>query len=527
MSTPPPTSLALLLGALALTPIAPRAQETQAPTAPGRAAVDVDDLRTWLHHLASDELGGRGTGEDGFRLAAEYVRDHFAKLGLEPRGDQGTFFQRLPWAEVSVDAGATSLAFRRDGKEIVVPGARLGGSVSLGTENTGPVVLITDLEAVGDADLAGRIALVALEDDPAGRRRGGARFAAMRALQGKDLAALVFVQRDPVDGPPAGTSGARGRNRALRGASLMPSAVTFGGEDLRAVLALAGQAEALDRPGVHDLGLEATVTITVREEEAPAWNVVAVLPGGDPARRDEYVVIGSHLDHLGRRQGQLFPGADDDASGTTGVMAVASMLAARPERPARSVLFVCFCGEERGLLGSRYFVDNPPIPLESIVAELQMDMIGRDEEEARDGRRLVNRGETAEENRNTLHLVGTRQLAPALHELCVAKNESAGFELEWDQEDMFGRSDHANFARHGVPVAFFFTGLHRDYHQPTDTPDKIRYDKLLRVAGYVRDIAWELATAADRPRVDPELWQKMPRKERREPAAPLLGEDGR
>ena len=255
-------------------------------------------------------------------------------------------------------------------------------------------------------------------------------------------------------------------------------------------------------------------------------NVFAVLPGSDPERKDEYVVIGSHLDHLGLRGDTVYPGADDDGSGTTGVMAVAQMFARNKVKPKRSVLFVCFSGEESGLVGSRFFVDNSPVPLSSIVAELQMDMIGRDEEEAMDGRRRINVGETAEQNRNTLHLVGTRRLSPALHALCLEANERAGFELEYDHEDMFGRSDHANFARQGVPIAFFFTGLHMDYHQPSDTPDKIHYEKLLRVSRYVYDLAFELANQEGRPEVDPELWQEFRSGNRRnpgpeKPAAPL------
>jgi Zn-dependent M28 family amino/carboxypeptidase len=194
------------------------------------------------------------------------------------------------------------------------------------------------------------------------------------------------------------------------------------------------------------------------------------------------------------------------------------MFAKNGERPARSILFVCFCGEEKGLLGSRYFADNLPIPVESIVAELQMDMIGRDEEENSEG----DKGELAENNRNTVHLIGTKQLAPALHDLCLQRNEIAGFDIEWDQEGMFSRSDHANFARLGIPIAFFFTGLHRDYHQTTDTPDKIHYEKLLRISQWVYDIGFELGTQKGRPEIDPELWAKYRGKGRAEPAAPMM-----
>jgi len=267
------------------------------------------------------------------------------------------------------------------------------------------------------------------------------------------------------------------------------------------------------------LPLQATVAVEIDRESAPAMNVWAVLPGSDPKLRAEYVVIGSHLDHLGKRGTTIFPGADDDASGTTGVMAVATMFVKNKVRPARSVLFVCFAGEESGLIGSQYFVDNCPIPLASITGELQMDMIGRDEEENVEG----NRGEKAEDNRNSLHLIGTEKLAPALHALCLAKNERAGFDIEYDEERMFSRSDHANFARQGVPIAFFFTGLHRDYHRPSDTPDKIHYEKLLRVARYVYDIAFELAAQPGRPEVEPDLWRVYRGKRGATPAAPMRG----
>ena len=149
------------------------------------------------------------------------------------------------------------------------------------------------------------------------------------------------------------------------------------------------------------------------------------------------------------------------------------------------------------------------------------------EEESSDGGRLVNRGETAEGNRNVLHLVGTKKISSQLHDVCMATNERAGFDIEFDQESLFTRSDHANFAYKGVPIAFFFTGIHKDYHQPTDTPDKIDYPKLLRVARYVYDIGFQIADTEQRPAVDPDLWAAFKGADRRgrvvdKPAAPML-----
>ncbi len=525
----------LAIGGLAATTSAQHPGPMAADRATGAAAVTLDQARQWLGTLASPEFEGRGTGQDGFRKAADFVRDQFAALQLQPGGDDGSWFQSLNWSQRKPDIAASRVVFQLGEHTLTVPGARLSGSVQSAVAAKGTVVLLpagAD-NAIEAANLDGKIVIVLLpppdaSDGSDGRRRRGRPnypFQTMRALQGKSTAAVLLAQREAATSPLQGSSGPAGNggvNRAARGARLFPTVVAFGGDDLGALLQLAGLPATPEGKELLPLPVECEITVPVADEAAPASNVIGILRGSDPKLADEYVVIGSHLDHLGRRGDQYFPGADDDGSGTTGVLSVATMFAKNPQRPARSILFVCFCGEEMGLLGSRHFVEHPPIPLASIVGELQMDMIGRDEEEARDGGRLVNKGETAEDNRNSLHLVGTRKLSPALHALCMAKNETAGFDLEWDQEGMFSRSDHANFGRMGVPMAFFFTGLHMDYHQVTDTPDKIHYEKLLRVATYVYDIAFELGQAGQRPQIDAGLWRDYDDKGSAEPAAPML-----
>lgn len=538
-----PTRSLSFLSALLVAPLL-----AQSPLAPdrseGAAAVDVAMCKEWLGTLAGPGFEGRGTGQPGFEKAANYVADHFKALGLVARGENGTYFQHVPWQTTVVDTPGTKVEFRR-GDEVVhtIPAEALLGTATTNVDLSGDVVLVrptvtvdqppADAPAGGnrrrsvtiggitDLDLKGKVVLVQMPVVADARATAAqARFGAVRELQGKEAAAVMFVQTEPVQGGVRGRGGmGRGGNRAAAGAARSPLDLSFGGADLVAVLTAGGLDPAtLDaQPVLTALPLQAKVQVAVKETQAPAMNVFAVLPGSDPKLAAEYVVIGSHLDHLGRNGDTISPGADDDGSGTTGVMAVARMFAINPQKPARSILFVCFSGEENGLVGSRWFADHSPIPLSSIVAELQMDMIGRDEEENVEG----NKGELAENNRNTLHLIGTQKLAPALHELCLAKNATAGFEIEYDQEGMFSRSDHANFARHGVPIAFFFTGLHRDYHRPTDTPDKIHYEKLLRIAVYVYDIAFELATMSGRPEVDPELWAKYRGKASEQPAAPL------
>jgi hypothetical protein len=524
----------------------------------GAATVDVAQCRAWLGTLAGPEFEGRGTGQPGYQKAADYVAAHFKALGLEARGENGGYFQNVPWSSVRVAAEASSVAFVRDGKaEHTIPAARLSGSISSGIEIEAGAVLLRPavrkpgtttsaepaagapanpppeaaggrrrispivVEGLADLELKGKVAILVLPEFGDDRMAAAnARFAALRELQGKECAAVLFAQKAAItDGLRGRSGGARGGNRAAAGAGRAPFEATFGADDVRALLATIGQQlDQLDALPVRtDLPGSLRIKMVTEEVQAPAMNVFAVLPGSDPKLRDEYVMIGSHLDHLGRSGDTIRPGADDDGSGTTGVMAIAQMFAKNGQRPARSLLFACFSGEEAGLQGSRYFAEHCPVPLASIVAELQLDMIGRDEEQSVEG----NKGEKAEDNRNSLHLIGTEKLAPALHQLCLERNTTAKFDLEWDEEGMFSRSDHANFARRGVPIAFFFTGLHRDYHMPSDTPDKIHYEKLLRVAGYVYDIAFELAVRPDRPTVAPELWKKYRDKASELPAAPL------
>lgn len=550
----PAACLLFAAAAAAQQPAAPATKHAlPADRATGAAAVDVAATKRWLGTLASPEFEGRGTGQPGYEKAANFVAEHFRSLGLQARGENGSYFQTVPWQMTTVLAEGTKLEFLRDGAVVhTVPMDRLQGSATVATDVRGGVVLLrpklvpvepaadgdqsrgrrragVEVQGLEEQDLAGKVVVVSMP--PAGEDNTAsamARFAVIRELQGKKCAAVLFAGSDAVQGGLRGRGGmgrGGGGNRAAAGAARSPLDVAFGGEDFGFLLGAASlSTEALaNLPVRTDLALEARIQVAVAENQAPAMNVFAVLPGSDPKLSEEYVVIGSHLDHLGKAGDVIRPGADDDASGTTGVLAVAQMFAKNPQKPRRSVLFVCFSGEESGLIGSRWFADHCPIPLSSIAAELQMDMIGRDEEEARDGGRLVNVGETAEQNRNSLHLVGTEKLAPALHALCLARNEVAGFDLEFDQESLFGRSDHFNFARHGVPIAFFFTGLHKDYHQPSDTPDKIHYEKLLRVATYVYDLAFELGVQDTRPAIEPGLWEKFAGKQGKDskPAAPM------
>ncbi len=246
-------------------------------------------------------------------------------------------------------------------------------------------------------------------------------------------------------------------------------------------------------------GVEVELSLTVDEEEVMAPNVVGVLRGSDPALRDEYVVYSAHMDHVGigspdERGDSIYNGADDDASGTTAVVEVAEAMAALPEAPRRSMIFLLVSGEEKGLWGSEWYAEHPTVPVENIVANLNADMVGRNWPDT-----IVAIGKEHSDLGETLARVNAAH--PEL-------NMTAIDDL-WPEERFYFRSDHFNFARKGVPILFFFNGTHEDYHRPSDEPEKIDAEKASRVAKLLFYLGLEVADADARPQWDPESYEQI------------------
>lgn len=523
--------------------------------APGtQPAITAADLRSRVHLFADDSMMGREAGTAGNFKATEYLAAQVRSLGLEPAGEDGTFFQTVPMFARSLD-----------------PASRLtvnGAPVALGPAEVLPIAasigLGTTFESEGvPAVYGGRVGETGLDVTPEQVRgkvvvllpalradgRPDFKFWAHRGLERfAGAAALAFATLDvsppevvsffgqpqaSLSKPPEGSPGAPF-------GMIVSSAVA---EKL-----LGARPEGV-RPGSTGAIVAGRIAFREGPPETPARNVVAVLRGGDAKLRGQYVAIGAHNDHIGiqpfavdhdslrayntvlRPQGaesqpeapaaeelarvravldslrarraarpdSIANGADDDASGSMTMLEIAEAVASARERPKRSILFVWHTAEEKGLYGSQWFTDHPTVPRDSIVTQLNIDMVGRG------GTEDVPGG-----GPGYLQLIGSRRLSTELGDLVEAVNASGDhgftFDYQYDAnghpQNYYCRSDHYMYARYGIPIVFFTTGAHRDYHQVTDEPQYVEYEHLSRVTSLIGDIALQVANLDHRPVVD-------------------------
>jgi hypothetical protein len=530
---------------------------------PTVAAITPCDLMTRLYIYADDSLRGREAGTPDAMRATNYLESEVRKLGLIPAGDNGTFFQNLPvtargvTSASSIAVGGQSFHPGTDFVATVPAETRkvTGEVVFAGT--FGDSTNMPSAEAV-----RGRI-VVMMAPAGGGRGfggRGGGNNALSGAaailLVSNTLAPARFqpILNDTVQNsgrtayaaanPAAGNAGRGGRGGAGDAA---PLSVAVTGKVASALL---GKSVELAKPG--DAGQRVSIDIEVEEKAAPTRNVVGIIRGSDPKLRNEYVVIGAHADHVGlnsqrpivehdslkaynmiaRVEGadtrnaaqptaeqwtrinaikdslrKVYPprldsisnGADDDGTGSVSILEIAEAFTKGTVKPKRSLLFIWQMGEEKGLWGSQYYTNHPTVPRDSIVADLNLDMVGRGAPTDITGRNKENQ-ELMGAN-NYLQLVGSRRLSTELGDIAeqVSTGEKIPFKFDYAMDanghpqNIYCRSDHANYARYGIPVIFFTTGGHADYHQVTDEPEYIQYDHMARVDQLVFDIAVKVA----------------------------------
>jgi aminopeptidase YwaD len=462
-----------------------------------RTSVSVSNLQAHVKYLSSPELEGRFAIAPGAHRAADYIARVFEQSGLEPKGTNG-YFQ--DWElTLGFKPGADNSLKIRGGRIWEAPVEAIRPlNLTANTKVEGELVFVgygisqpnagyDDYESV---DVSGKIAVI-LRGAPNWEGvspdiQRAARIApkVQTALQKGAVGVILVNQPDNDRLLPLGM---RGRAPAANAALLSVQASV--GDKLLQPLGLT-VAEAVKRinetgtPISAELNLSAEMSASIEPNRGVARNVVGFIPGNDPQLRDEVIVIGAHYDHLGYGEvGSLAPepgdihyGADDNASGTAAIMELARLLAQNRDRLKRSVLVIAFSAEEEGLLGAEYFVQNPTIPRENIVAMLNFDMVGR-----------------MSNNRVSVSGVGTAAEWEGI--LKTANTESLNLQLS---QSASGGSDHMPFMRREIPVLFFFTGMHPDYHRPSDTWEKINYEGQAQIVALAERVVYDLASRPER-----------------------------
>ena len=592
--------------------------QTLVPT-PTSPAIDVHDLQVRLYQFADDSMQGRQIGKIGNMKGTNYIASEVTRLGLVPAGDNGTFFQVLPYhirkytnhSRLTVNGnpllwdsewlaspvGATRAPRPINNVEVVFGGVAGDESSQITSEQAAgkfvvliaaPAQVATQMaKSVSGATLAmgrgvggGTAAAASGTGRGAGNGRGGfatvsTRFASAAAVATVDLDDLTSLQRVAINEPTVASASGSGRGAAgIRGGR--------GGADAAPVDSLAllktqlaaqqpptatlrltreGAAKLFGVKSVEGLPLNAkggTVSASLDFVELPtewARNVVAVIPGSDPKLKYQYVAVGAHNDHVGltampadkdsiraynigrnryllangmdqlkaagamngdswrvnmdsireihpvARMDSVNNGADDDGSGSMGVLEIAEAIQNMKVKPKRSTLFVWHTGEEAGLIGSNFFVTNPTVPLDSVVAQINIDMIGRGRAE-----------DLAGGGPDYVGVVGSffdsKDLGDAVVTVNMKQPKPLKLDYQYDSpmtwsgyNNIYQRSDHFNYAKAGVPIAFFFTGLHGDYHQRSDEAEFIDYPHYAKIANYIKDLVVEVGNGS-RPRLN-------------------------
>ncbi len=512
--------------------------------------IETDFLRKHLEVIAHDSLGGRGTGTQGIEKAAAYIAEFYEELQFTPKGDDGSWFQHYTLNASITDSlvyttyrieGTDTLRVNHSVESIESYGEyyRLfGGSAPIAADivfagfgvndpsrgvlnldsadiSGNWVLLFEDIPHIVDGDTLinpqinsnDRLSLILRESNARGilfiSEQIEEEYTMLARMQSKIVGTPENLTLEYLDsgqsrsGFPVGFKNVHPELAAEILGLSDPSEL----ESLRD-----GLIQNITKFRAHKTGFYLDYTPYSRAGAIESKNVLAYLEGTDPDLKDEVVVLLAHYDHMGIGEpdasgDMIYNGADDNGSGTVALMAIANALnEARQSgfKPKRSILFLHVSGEEAGLLGSRYYSDHPVIPIENTIANFNADMIGRSDPEQTEA------GDT-----DYVYLIGGDIISSELDSIVVAANKrSVNMQLNRryndlsDPSQIYRRSDHWNFGRFGVPFVFFFTGLHADYHRPSDTVDKIEFDKYSRVVQLIYTSSVKVANSASRPQAD-------------------------
>ena len=463
-----------------------------------------DDLKKHLYIVAGPEMEGRETTTEGQRKAAAYIENHFKSLGLKP-GNNGEYQLQYPVykdsvASVKLMVNDTSFSADKDFQPV-------NGFVRTSQFYVSEVVMVghgivdSTYDDYEGLDVKGKVVLI-LDGAPSSFKSTLQGFqspinpvAKIRNAAKKGAAVILLVSPNF---PRQTVRGQGGMYLRLFGPAVNPLAFTIS-EKVAAAIAGSAWTSIKEQSKTQKIA-SGKFTVNVMGEISKqivtlhSSDVLGVLEGTD--LKDQYVFVTAHYDHLGKRDSVIYYGADDDGSGTVSVLEIAEAFVkakAAGKGPRRTMVFMTVSGEEKGLWGSEYYSEHPIFPLDKTTVDLNIDMIGR-----------IDPTRTHGDSTNYVYVVGDDKLSSDLKVISESINKKyTNLELDYryndpkDDQRIYYRSDHYNFARKGVPIIFYFDGIHKDYHKPSDTPDKINYDIMEKRARFVFYTAWEMANRND------------------------------
>jgi hypothetical protein len=505
-------------------------------------------LKDYLYYVASDEMGGRDTPSQGLDLTAKFIGTMLSRWGFKPAGDNGTFFQKIDLhrdivspASTTVTLGGQTLSYGTDYFANPAGGTIANAPMVFGGE--GWMYKAKGIEPYKNVDVRGKIVVIYTGNFPRGvnpqelftsGKRGEAWADPMTYAKQNGAVGVIAIATPDVEKnwqmirPLRERSGysvdklqeAENKQLPTIYISRKTAEALFQGEsnDFSKINEIFGSTASLP---TFNLSADKTASVSVvaSTEKATTQNVVAIWEGSDAVLKNEYVALGAHYDHVGtnpnaRSDDKIWNGADDDGSGTVAVLSIAETLAKTPKRPKRSVLFVWHCGEEKGLWGSEYFNKFPTVDIKNVVTQLNIDMIGRSRKpDNTDKRNAELSGE------NDIYVIGSEMMSSTLGAITKGTNDAylkLGYDYRYDdpkdKNRFFFRSDHFNYAHNGIPIVFWFDGVHEDYHQPGDEAQKIDYTKMEKITRTIFLTLWEVTDLKTRPAIDkqlpPELTQR-------------------
>jgi len=499
----PISFLAIILTALSISLGAATARLDKKPS-----FINADDIFHHLKYLASDELKGRLAGSKEAERAASYIANEFRRYRLKAVADGNSYFQPFSFIAAVKLGNNNSLKIKSGNqeKEYRVKQDFMPLGFSSSTQVSGNAVFAgygisssqNNIDDYAGINAKGRVVMVLPGtfdgDNPHSTFSfyGQSRYKAMVAREHGAAAILFIAEEEDFKTDELArleydnSFGDSGIAAAAISRQAAEQILKAAGKDLNQIhmqLAHSKQSNSFELSGVN-----VSARIEVIKESRSANNVLGYLEGSDSQLKDELVVIGAHYDHLGlggphslapKKFGEIHNGADDNASGTAGLLALARAFSDRRDEIKRSLLFIAFSAEEEGLLGSRHYVKNPVLPLDKTAAMINMDMIGR--------------------QKNNVLIVGGTGSSPGWKQLLEKINQGPQFQLKFEDGSFGGSSDHASFYEANVPILFFFTGVHEDYHRPSDDYDKINIQGQTRIVEFVYEVARQVASQQERP----------------------------